>query len=99
MALTPIALIPQIEQPAEHGGPLIDMHGLDDVERTGVARQLPLGFVSLPEDHASLYVLLAARAESRFITGAVIPCDGGLEVRGGGRGKRTIADPAQAGAT
>lgn len=52
-------------------------------ERT--ARSLPLGFVSTPEDHAGLYVLLADAADSRFITGVTLSSDGGLAVRGGGR--------------
>ncbi|RKS76683.1 NAD(P)-dependent dehydrogenase (short-subunit alcohol dehydrogenase family) [Actinomadura pelletieri DSM 43383] len=57
-------------------------HRLD--ERLGrIARHLPLGFVSDPDDHAGLYVLLADPRDSRFMTGTVLPSDGGLEVRGG----------------
>ncbi|MGC0416848.1 3-(cis-5,6-dihydroxycyclohexa-1,3-dien-1-yl)propanoate dehydrogenase [Embleya sp. AB8] len=46
------------------------------------ARHIPLGFVSAPEQHTGLYVLLADPGESGFVTGAVLPSDGGLEVRG-----------------
>ncbi len=45
-----------------------------------IARQLPLGFVSEPEDHAGLYVTLANARDSRFMTGVVIASDGGLGV-------------------
>jgi len=93
--IAPGATLTSLHGPAALGLDDTRMDELDDFEAR-VARQLPLGFVSRPEDHASLYVLLAARAESRFITGAVIPCDGGLEVRGGGRGRRTLADAAGA---
>lgn len=58
------------------------------------ARQIPLGFVSRPEDHTDLFVLLASRTEARFMTAALLPSDGGLEVRGGGRRRGTrIATP------
>lgn len=49
-----------------------------------VAAGLPLGFVSEPEDHAGIFVLLASRDGARFTTGAVVPSDGGLEVRRAG---------------
>ena len=55
------------------------------------ARQIPLGFVSAAEDHTDLFVLLASRTEARFITSALIPSDGGLEVRGGGRRREPTA--------
>ena len=35
-----------------------------------------------PEDFTGPYVLLASRADSGTITGAVIPADGGIAVRG-----------------
>lgn len=53
-----------------------------------VAKTVPLGFLSEPEDHADAYVLLASRSASRFMTAVILPSDGGLEVRGGGRRKR-----------
>jgi NAD(P)-dependent dehydrogenase (short-subunit alcohol dehydrogenase family) len=39
---------------------------------------VPLGFVSQPEDHTGLYVLLASRGNSRYITGTMLVSDGGL---------------------
>lgn len=39
---------------------------------------MPLGRVSSPEDHASLFVLLASREESAYVTGAMLLSDGGL---------------------
>lgn len=41
---------------------------------------MPLGRVSVPEDHAALFVLLASRAESPYVTGAMLLSDGGLTV-------------------
>lgn len=38
----------------------------------------PLGFASKPEDHAAVYLLLAAKQSSSFITGTVINSDGGI---------------------
>ncbi len=45
-----------------------------------MAAHIPLGYVSRPEDHTSLYVLLASRAESPYVTGAMLLSDGGLTV-------------------
>ncbi|MES9602100.1 3-(cis-5,6-dihydroxycyclohexa-1,3-dien-1-yl)propanoate dehydrogenase [Actinomadura sp. NPDC000929] len=56
-----------------------------DAELDGLDRHIPLGFVSDPADHAGLYVLLADPRDSRFMTGAILPSDGGLEVRGAAR--------------
>jgi NAD(P)-dependent dehydrogenase (short-subunit alcohol dehydrogenase family) len=67
---------------------------LDGFQETA-ARQIPLGFVSDAEDHADLFVLLASRTEARFMTGALLPSDGGLEVRGGGRRRRAAAEATQ----
>lgn len=68
---------------------------LDEEESllAAMARGIPLGFVSEPADHTGLYVLLADQADSRFLTAAVLPSDGGLEVRGSrasrsGRGRQ-----------
>ncbi|MFE3257924.1 SDR family NAD(P)-dependent oxidoreductase [Nocardia sp. NPDC059091] len=47
-----------------------------------IARTIPLGFVSEPEQHTGLYVSLACPEDTGFVTGAVFPSDGGLEVRG-----------------
>lgn len=46
----------------------------------GVAAATPLGFAAAPEDHAPLYVTLAARAESAAVTGAIFVSDGGLTI-------------------
>jgi NAD(P)-dependent dehydrogenase (short-subunit alcohol dehydrogenase family) len=39
-----------------------------------------LGRVATPEDHTSLYVLLASRQESAYVTGAMLLSDGGLTI-------------------
>jgi NAD(P)-dependent dehydrogenase (short-subunit alcohol dehydrogenase family) len=50
-----------------------------DPERVArMAPHIPLGFVAQPEDHTGLYVLLASRRNSAYITGAVLLSDGGL---------------------
>lgn len=41
---------------------------------------MPMGRVSSPDDHASLFVLLANREESAYITGAMLLSDGGLTI-------------------
>src|ERR1700741_1561576 len=50
----------------------------------------PLGFLARPEDHTGHYVLLASKENSRATTGAIIPSDGGVEGRGGGRRKAPL---------
>lgn len=45
-----------------------------------MARHMLLGRVSRPEDHTSLYVLLAARDEAPYVTGAMLLSDGGLTI-------------------
>lgn len=53
----------------------------NDRERiSAMESHIPLGFVSKPEDHTGLYVLLASRGNSRYITGAMLVSDGGLTV-------------------
>jgi NAD(P)-dependent dehydrogenase (short-subunit alcohol dehydrogenase family) len=44
-----------------------------------VGAHLPLGRVGQPDDIAGIAVFLASRA-STYITGAVIPVDGGISV-------------------
>jgi NAD(P)-dependent dehydrogenase (short-subunit alcohol dehydrogenase family) len=56
-----------------------------ELDRSRTARGIPLGFVSEPEHHTGLFVALADPTDTGFTTGAVLPSDGGLEVRGGGR--------------
>jgi len=51
----------------------------DDRQRiAAMESHIPLGFVSKPEDHTGLYVLLASRGNSRYITGTMLVSDGGL---------------------
>lgn len=45
-----------------------------------MAAHIPLRRVSQPGDHASLYVVLASKTESAYVTGAIFPSDGGLTV-------------------
>lgn len=50
----------------------------DEARLAAMGAHIPLGFVSDPEDHAALYVLLASRQSSRYMTGSMIVSDGGL---------------------
>jgi NAD(P)-dependent dehydrogenase (short-subunit alcohol dehydrogenase family) len=45
-----------------------------------IAQHMLLRRISRPEDHASLFVLLASRDESRYVTGAMMLSDGGLTI-------------------
>jgi NAD(P)-dependent dehydrogenase (short-subunit alcohol dehydrogenase family) len=45
-----------------------------------IERHMLLGRVSQPEEHADLYVLLASRKESAYVTGAMFASDGGLTI-------------------
>jgi NAD(P)-dependent dehydrogenase (short-subunit alcohol dehydrogenase family) len=52
-----------------------------DAERMRVmSDHMRLGRVSDAIDHASLYVLLASRSESAYVTGAMLKSDGGLTI-------------------
>jgi NAD(P)-dependent dehydrogenase (short-subunit alcohol dehydrogenase family) len=91
-AVAPGATQTPLRGPAALG---LETSALEDLQgfRTAVTRQIPLGFVSAAEDHTDLYVLLAARSESRYITGSLLPSDGGLEVRGARRrNSETLAE-------
>jgi NAD(P)-dependent dehydrogenase (short-subunit alcohol dehydrogenase family) len=50
----------------------------DGERMAAMESHIPLGFVSKPEDHTGLYVLLASRRNSRYITGTILVSDGGL---------------------
>lgn len=50
----------------------------DGARMATIKAHMPLGRVSAPEDHVALYVLLAARAESPYVTGTMLVSDGGL---------------------
>jgi NAD(P)-dependent dehydrogenase (short-subunit alcohol dehydrogenase family) len=52
----------------------------DPSRMEAMTRHMLLGRVSQAEDHSSLYVLLAAREESAYITGAMLSSDGGLTI-------------------
>ena len=43
-----------------------------------IGSMTPLGFTSKPEDHAGIYLLLASKENSSYITGSVINSDGGI---------------------
>lgn len=44
-----------------------------------VIQQIPLQRTAKPCDYAGLVVLLASK-QSSFLTGAIIPCDGGMTI-------------------
>jgi len=79
------------------GGTLTDLGGISMADGTRkhlsgidgfsemVSKTVPLGRVAEAADHTGIYLLLASRELSGFMTAAIIPSDGGLEVRGGGR--------------
>jgi NAD(P)-dependent dehydrogenase (short-subunit alcohol dehydrogenase family) len=53
----------------------------DEAARQTVAARVPLGRIGRPDDVAGTALFLASRAGS-FLTGAVIPVDGGLSTGG-----------------
>ncbi len=81
-----------LESAATAGITLQDVAGMEEM----AARTVPLGFLSEPADHAGLYVTLASREQSRFVTAAIIQSDGGVEVRGGGRRRKSAASAGAA---
>ena len=52
----------------------------DPARMAAMAEHMLLGRVATPEDHAALYVLLAAREESAYVSGAMFLSDGGLTI-------------------
>lgn len=56
-----------------------EMNG-DPARMEVMARHMLLGRIARPEDHAGLYVLLAARDEAPYVTGAMLLSDGGLTI-------------------
>jgi len=52
----------------------------DPARMAAMADHMLLGRVSAADDHTSLYVLLASREESSYVTGAMLLSDGGLTI-------------------
>jgi NAD(P)-dependent dehydrogenase (short-subunit alcohol dehydrogenase family) len=52
----------------------------DSDRMAAMEQHMLLGRVSNPQDHESLFVLLASREESAYITGAMLRSDGGLTI-------------------
>lgn len=68
-----------ISGPAALGQAKREMNG-DAARMETMAGHMLLGRVSRAEDHASLYVLLAAADEAPYVTGAMLLSDGGLTI-------------------
>jgi NAD(P)-dependent dehydrogenase (short-subunit alcohol dehydrogenase family) len=55
---------------------LSEIPGVDKL----ISDMTPLGFISKPEDHAGIYLLLASDKNGGYITGSVINSDGGIGI-------------------
>jgi 3-oxoacyl-[acyl-carrier protein] reductase len=63
--------------PTQSGQPLGYGYQADVLERSGPSKGIPLGRWGRPDDQANAALFLASD-EASFITGADLPCDGGL---------------------
>lgn len=52
----------------------------DPQRMAAMAAHMLLGRVSTPDEHAGLFVMLAARDEAPYVTGAMLSSDGGLTI-------------------
>jgi len=75
--VAPGATDTSLSGPASLGQGAKEMNA-DPSRISAMAPHIPLGFVSAPQDHTGLYVLLASRQNSAYITGAMLLSDGGL---------------------
>ena len=53
----------------------------DPATRAAIESHVPLGRIGSPEDMAGAAIFLASRAGA-YLTGAIIPVDGGISARG-----------------
>jgi NAD(P)-dependent dehydrogenase (short-subunit alcohol dehydrogenase family) len=77
--VAPGATDTSISGPVALGQSSREMNG-DPERMTSMAQHMLLGRVSTPEEHASLYVLLASKDEAPYVTGAMLLSDGGLTI-------------------
>jgi NAD(P)-dependent dehydrogenase (short-subunit alcohol dehydrogenase family) len=77
--VAPGATDTSLSGPASLGQGAKEMNA-DPSRIAAMAPHIPLGFVSAPQDHTGLYVLLASRQNSAYITGAMLLSDGGLTI-------------------